>query len=124
MILHLTQDEKKLFQELPADLQNSFKGEIQEEMTTIWETDKELADKRVRAQSAYKNVSDPKEKSFIDVMKANKLGKDFLEKMPQSLLVAGFSALGVRGMTEIIVWSMDSVKNAEDLEAVSFLTEV
>ena len=123
--LHLTKDEQKLFDALPAKLKEGW--EVKEENGKYEDTDK----KRM-LRIAFVKVSDPRLKNFQQKASAAKTPEELFE-LAQSINLAEvssadlaelFFAMGSGGLTTLVSASLSGVKIDQDLNGIAFLSTI
>lgn len=123
-ILYFTPEEKGFFDALPAGVKSSWKGTVQIEKLTSFETKEELL-RRMQALSYSKM---PAMKPFVEKLaSAVKDQKEFdaikLEDFPQEGIAPLLYAIGASGMTAMISLTLLSDEcTTEALEGLAVLT--
>jgi hypothetical protein len=121
--VYLTQDERTLFDALPAALKKAHAKSVENETIDAYETDNEL---RTRLQSA-SFTKDPRalllaEKIMHKASHNESMDDVTSDEMPEELLSSvlfGMGAVGIAGLVEAM---LPDCENDDDFEAVAALT--
>jgi hypothetical protein len=115
--IHLTADEKKAYETIPAALRDGWT--VEDETQTSYETDRQLMmrahmstlHKYVVVQEMAQHVMDGK-------------GLPSLGGIPDDLLPEVYFTIGARGVDKLIKLAMQTIKTDEDMEGLASLTMI
>ncbi len=121
--VHLTADEQKLFEALPAAVKAVFKKRIETEIIDAYETEAELKE-RLRNASF---TSDPRarllaEKVMHKLARSENLDDLSLDELPEQVLSSVLYGMGAVGISAIIELMLADAKNTETVEAIGLLS--
>lgn len=113
-VLYLTQDEKKIFENLSEALREGWK--IQDETINAYETDEQLA---VRVSMADTDRWPELKKLMQEMKEGKEVNVTDIKSIPESAMPELLFTIGARGVTMLIYALMQKAKDDQDIEGLA-----
>lgn len=122
-MLYLTHDERHVYDVLHAEMRAG--SEVAAETISHYESDAQLTLRSRMAFSDHRaDVRLFVEEAIAALQSGKSLDASRLDSLPSEVLPVVFFALGVRGMTALIAYGLQSARSSDNLREIAALTHI